>query len=249
MDNEQAKFILRSYRPGGLDAGDPVFLEALEHAARDPELAEWFRQERELDEALGVKLRGVTPPADLKASLLAARFAARASPWRSRLTWASAVAAVLIILAALSGLFSRPAPTDTLAEFRADMLQKMSSDDMPHLDKLPADRQQLDTWLTEREGPRGISLPAGLVGKAGVGCQMLGWRGSKVVFLCYEVSPGQLAHLFVIEKTAWPDLGSGGDPRIITDGKWSTASWVADGKTYVLAGTMSAQDVKALIDT
>jgi len=37
MNNQEAKFILAAYRPGGQDASDPLFAEALEQVRRDPD--------------------------------------------------------------------------------------------------------------------------------------------------------------------------------------------------------------------
>ena len=44
MNNQEAKFILGAYRPGGRDAVDPMFSEALAQAGRDPELRAWFEK-------------------------------------------------------------------------------------------------------------------------------------------------------------------------------------------------------------
>ena len=57
MDNQKAKFILQSWRPGGADAGDPHFHEALAQTGRAPDLAEWFAREQALDVAKGDALR------------------------------------------------------------------------------------------------------------------------------------------------------------------------------------------------
>ena len=46
ITNETAKFLLNAYRPNGADAQDPVFRDALEQAARDPELGAWFKEQR-----------------------------------------------------------------------------------------------------------------------------------------------------------------------------------------------------------
>jgi hypothetical protein len=64
MDNEEAKFILRAYRPNGADAGDAKFCAALEQAKRDPELARWFERELALDKTVAGKVRAITPEAN-----------------------------------------------------------------------------------------------------------------------------------------------------------------------------------------
>ena len=82
MNNEEAKLILQAYRPGGPDASDPLFAEALEHARRDPELQKWFAEQQTLDSLIQSKLRpAVAVPRDLKTNLLALRKIIRPVPW------------------------------------------------------------------------------------------------------------------------------------------------------------------------
>ena len=71
FDRDNAKLMLSAYRPNGADAQDPVFKEALELAQRDPELARWFRGERDFDQMISSKLRLIEPPVVLEAAILA----------------------------------------------------------------------------------------------------------------------------------------------------------------------------------
>lgn len=66
MDNEQAKFILQSFRPDGADAKDPDFAEALALAAEDRELGEWLTIERARDSAFASALTDLPIPKDLR---------------------------------------------------------------------------------------------------------------------------------------------------------------------------------------
>ncbi len=49
MDKEEARFILRCFRPDGADAENPDFAQALGWAAKDRELGEWLARERACD--------------------------------------------------------------------------------------------------------------------------------------------------------------------------------------------------------
>ena len=71
FDRDNAKLLLSAYRPNGADAQDPVFKEALELAQCDPELARWFRGERDFDQMISSKLRLIEPPVVLEAAILA----------------------------------------------------------------------------------------------------------------------------------------------------------------------------------
>ena len=71
ITNQSAKFVLNAYRPNGADAQDPVFRVALEQAARDPELAAWFKEQRSFDSLIADKLAEIQPPANLYSAILA----------------------------------------------------------------------------------------------------------------------------------------------------------------------------------
>ncbi len=72
MDKEQARFILRSFRPDGSDGSDPEFAEALKLAHEDIELGQWLANERTFDAAFAAALAGVTLPPALGNTILTA---------------------------------------------------------------------------------------------------------------------------------------------------------------------------------
>ena len=85
MNNVEAKLMLRACRPGGRDAADPCFAEALAQVERDLELQQWFANEQAFDLRMRDKLQAAVPvPAGLKARLLAQRKIAPALPWWRR---------------------------------------------------------------------------------------------------------------------------------------------------------------------
>lgn len=71
MDKEQARFILRSYRPDGADVSDPDFAEALALAMENRELGEWLASERAFDAAFAAALGSVDLPEHLHAEIVA----------------------------------------------------------------------------------------------------------------------------------------------------------------------------------
>lgn len=70
MDKEQARFLLRSFRPDGADAGSHDFAEALQIATEDRELGEWLAQERADDAAFANALNQVPIPESLRDEIL-----------------------------------------------------------------------------------------------------------------------------------------------------------------------------------
>ncbi|MEM1083494.1 MAG: hypothetical protein AAGI48_05190 [Verrucomicrobiota bacterium] len=77
MDKEEARFILRCFRPDGADAANPDFAEALQLAAADRELGEWLAKERAEDAAFAEMLGKLSLPQDLREEIMAGLAAER----------------------------------------------------------------------------------------------------------------------------------------------------------------------------
>ena len=71
MDKDEARFILRSFRPDGADANDPDFAEALKLAVENRELGEWLASERAFDSAFASALVKVDLPEYLREDIMA----------------------------------------------------------------------------------------------------------------------------------------------------------------------------------
>ncbi len=70
MDKEQARFVLRSFRPDGADVNDQDFAEALALAIENRELGEWLAEERAFDAAFAKALASVALPENLLQDIL-----------------------------------------------------------------------------------------------------------------------------------------------------------------------------------
>ena len=77
MDKDQARFILRSFRPDGADVGDPDFAEALMLAMENRELGEWLAAERAFDAQFANALGAVDLPENLRDDIIACLAAER----------------------------------------------------------------------------------------------------------------------------------------------------------------------------
>jgi len=71
MDKEEARFVLRCFRPDGADADDSDFAAALQLAASDRELGEWLARERAQDAAFSEALGRLALPDGLREEILA----------------------------------------------------------------------------------------------------------------------------------------------------------------------------------
>jgi hypothetical protein len=72
MNTSEAKERLFLYR-GPIDDADPQFEEALAHARRDPELAEWMREQTGSYDTIRSKLREIEPPSGLAEKIIRKR--------------------------------------------------------------------------------------------------------------------------------------------------------------------------------
>lgn len=244
MTNEEAKFILSAYRPNGRDASDPSMAEALEQAARDPELAAWFREERLLDEIISAKLADVSVPPDLKPMILAGHRVMGTSAGPSRflrgLRWA---ALFLICAGALIWLnLGDKGPNAPLARFRSDMTAHLASK-MGRLDFRANSLSEVRQWLSQEHAIAELDVPQLLAAKGTMGCQILEWNGAKVTLVCFDMGNREMAHLLVVDREAFSSLPDSTEPMVSQSGGWTTASWVKRDRVYLLAGRGERPDL------
>jgi hypothetical protein len=233
MNNEEAKLILQGYRPGGQDANNLRFREALEQAQRDPELARWFAYEQALDSRISAKVRtAVSPPARLKAQLLAQQnIVRRVTRWRQP-AWQLAAAACLALLIIVAAVWLRPRGASGFAQYRSEMAE-FAGHKLDRLDLMTRDVAELRRWLAQNNSDADFVLPAGLDGRPSVGCRLLAWKGKKVSLICFELQNHQMAHLIVIDRGALRG-GPTESPVLSRVGEMATASWSRANKTYLL---------------
>jgi hypothetical protein len=246
MNQEEAKAILQACRPGGRDAGDPLFAEALALAQRDPELQKWLAQEQALDAALQAKLREAMPiPFGLKTRLLAQRKAIRPKAWWLRPAWFVPAAAALVLFAALAAVWVRQANAPQFAALRETLLQNSMMMD-GHLGLMAQDMTKIQDWLKEKSAPADFALPAALHDAMLKGCKVLDWHGQKVTMLCLGAG-GKHMDLFVIDCTRFRDFTPTETAQFAQAGGMSTAIWRNGQKTYLLAASGEESMLRKLL--
>ncbi|HEX4141898.1 MAG TPA: hypothetical protein VHY09_16235, partial [Candidatus Methylacidiphilales bacterium] len=72
MDRKEAQLILSALRPGGPEANEPIFTEALALAESDAELKAWWQAQENFDRKVAAKLREVPVPASLRIEIITA---------------------------------------------------------------------------------------------------------------------------------------------------------------------------------
>lgn len=247
MNNDEAKFILSAYRPGGADASDTRFAEAMAQAERDPELTAWFESERQFDAAVAAALNAVPPPRDLRAKILAGGEASRPRTWSPRRS-VLALAAGLVLLAALASIWLSRAPG--LAGWQRDALATIPKfgTGAETFDLVDRDPVALQRFLQTRNAPAPEALPAALRSLPSLGCKTITSDGRAVSIICFKMRTGESIHLVVTEENSL-SRPPPAEPRFVAEAGWATASWSAHGRACMLATKGSEKDLRAVLET
>lgn len=233
MNRRKAKQLLEVYRVNEMDASDPQFVEALQHAQSDPKLAQWFADQRRFDRIVSDSLRALTVPGDLKAGILEDRKVVRPPFWQ---TWRfrAAAAACLVALATVIALVTAN-PTAQFPNLRSSLVDKAWSAEGRHLEFESSDIARVKQWLARRFVSTDVHLPAGLQGAKLVGCRVVETDGLRVPMLCLADGSKHL-HLFVVDGVTLTDAPERRAPDFEKCSGWKTAAWRQGGQTYVLTG-------------
>lgn len=235
MNNQEAKLILQAYRPGGRDASDPLFAEALEQAQRDPELQKWFAEEQALDSHIQSKLQtAVTVPPHLKANLLALRKIVRPVPWWYQ-PMKLATAAAVVFLIGLAAFLLLPQKPAQLARFREKMV-RYSMREPGHVTFASHDITKIQQWLRDQGVDASFELPGGLQVKSAHGCRVIDWNGRKASMICFVLATGEHMDFFVMDRAGLPDLPGNGAPQFASADGLTTATWTKGSRIYLLTG-------------
>ena len=164
MDNQTAKEILSAYRPGGEDANDPFFHEALAQCEHDPEMRCWFTEQRAFDEQISYSLDTIRAPESGKRAILAlaetgGSESTHPSFWRRHRSLLALAASLIMAFVLVSTISSSrdadPAPVHASAPTK---LTDWIAQAMP-LEFRHEDTSAVLTWLAERGAPTPKKLP------------------------------------------------------------------------------------------
>jgi hypothetical protein len=247
MDNREAKFILNAYRPGGQDASDPLFAEALEQARRDPVLQRWFSESIAFDTTMTEKLRATEVPPDLRENILAGVKVSR--PLRSPfIKWA--IAAALISIAVLGSLIWHEArKLSGLAPWQNQALDVVSSLVRNELsfDAQSHNPGELVAWLRANHAPAAKALPQDLDRLESLGCKTFSWNGIPISVICFKRQDGGLIHLVTANASGARDRALKGKAEFLQQGHWATATWREGEVVYMLALEGSRDQLRAYL--
>ncbi len=242
MDNQEAKFILKAYRPGGADAGNAVFCVAVAQAQLDPELHAWFEQEQARDKVVAAKLKSVPIPAGLRGSILAGgKMSAARRLWWQQPTWLAMAASVAILLTAAVTWQLRGPRTDW------SQLAAQISDDAAHGERHGSHGQaagQLVALLSQATTKLCEPLPIDLGRLKADGCRTFTVAGHEIMEVCFVRNGGEF-HLYVMVRPQSRDLPHG--PIYAVQNGLHSVMWTDPRFLYVMASDKDEAALRALL--
>ncbi|MEI6322266.1 MAG: hypothetical protein WCP60_04085 [bacterium] len=249
MTTQEAKLILQAYRTGSADEADPFFTEALELARIDTDLGAWFERQSAFDQKMVGALESEIPPAGLRDAILARKTSPLAlkqsKPYRPLSMLVSLTAAIVLFVGIVS--FHHGSGRMTVAAFSREALDIKEQGKIA-LEKMSSDPQSLRKWLADRGAPSDFVLPQGLKGVSSFGCQSFDIGGNKVSLICFDLGNNQVAHLFVVDKSALADASQSSLPQMHVDKGLAFATWTSGNKCFVLTGdNVSKEKLQKLI--
>ncbi len=247
MDNEEAKLILSTWRPGqDAGEGDALLEEALALMENDSSLADWFAQQCAMDAAMSGALSTVEPPAHLREAILAsARITSFPARRRLPLAWLAAAACVVLALG-VAFLLPNRSGSLSLAKLKAEIPGLTSAHAHSFADG-GGDLEKIRSWLAAHGGVADFTIPAGLVNRGAVGCEVASINGTKVSILCFHLDEGRTAHLYIVDRAQMAEAPPPGTPQINQQGAYAVASWSQNGNAYFLAQQGSAEGLRQLL--
>jgi hypothetical protein len=250
MTSQEVKESLLLFRPQVDDEHDPDFAPALAQVQNDPELKKWFEQHCARQRAISSGFERLPVPEGLKEQILSER-PRQITPSRRPKTLALvlAVAPLLMLLGFAVIYFRGPSVTD-FPTYRQAMVGKTIR--YPKMDLETDDLGKIRRYLAEHGGQKDYVLPAGLQALAGTGCKILDWRGKRISMVCFNSGKNGNPQtpdlfLFILDRSGVqpPSGHCGGPGPDIADVKsLATAGWINGEKTYLLAGSGSADFLK-----
>lgn len=237
MTDNQAKEILKLYRPDTADAEDSSFAEALALCERSPELKNWFTEHCALYAALRDKFKEIPVPEGLRQQILSERKVHSVPLWQKAVLLAGAVA--VVGLAVWHMPWPKPHEPHDFAHYRAYMVGQV--DRGYYMQQATTNLDQIRLFLASKGAISNYVVPANLQKNAiAAGCVGSEFESKPVSMICFQTTPMKPtdSDLWLIVTADSTTTGNPTSATPVIDKSIkgiTTASWTDKGKTYVLA--------------
>jgi hypothetical protein len=219
----------------------------------DAELAEWFRHECELDEAIAARLKECPVPADLRQAVVTGQRSQRQAASRPMVWWRSpalAWAAAIVLLLGAGFWFGRGNGSGVgLTEFREDMTAHLRTGlvfDYPGSGHPDSEPVNLERWLVEQGGFQRMQFPAELQNARGLGCKLFEFQGMKAALVCFSLPDREVVHLFVVDGGRFAEREFDVSRCTSRCNEYNTYAWRTNQQVFLLAGGLETDQLRHL---
>jgi hypothetical protein len=236
MNKDEAKFLLRAFRPKSPDAQDPLFAEPLKAAQNDPELCAWLKSEEAFDATIAQKLRETQPPEGLEEAILAGVRASQlhrprrtVSPW-----WIGLAVAACLALAAVTTYQLSHHGRPGAQQFAAMAMNDLENFHFQHEGNPP----KLAPLLAEFAStplPLPAHLKVNLDQLAKDHCRMVNFAGWQGYEICFQ-REGVWFHLYAGHADGLKSIADAhaAGSNVFSKGKLSATTWRDGNVAYAL---------------
>lgn len=245
MDKQEAKFILSSYTLDNEPSNDERYIAARGLAESDAELADWWKTQKQADQAISKSLRSFAVPPDLQSALRLTI----ADKERKRLRFASArkwfsIAAAFMFCSYLFFEYG----IDRSDDYEGPLAQRALdyAVDGPRLSYFNRDTTKLKTWLTDNGFDLPSQLPPKLLALEGVGCRPLNWSDEGVALMCFNADT--VYHLFVGKEKDFPAFEASENIGYAQQGNgWTVSKWKDQDYLLVLTAKATVDEMSQFL--
>jgi hypothetical protein len=242
MNNNEAKFLLCAYRPGGRDADDPAFAAALAQARRDPALGAWFAREQAFDTVMATQLGSIAPPPGLREAILTGASVSRVPHSERRWPVWLALAASVALLLGLGAVWKMRSAKQ-MDPLMAFILHDAQFEKHGGFGEAAGDLQR----MLENPATRLASgLPVDFAKLRTTGCRTLSFVGHDVLEICFSRG-GSEFHIYMAQSVDFPQVASTAGPHMMKRGGWSAMQWADAQHVYVVATAADPAALRALL--
>lgn len=243
MNDNEAKFLLRAFRPDGSDAQDPRFADALAHTEKSPALRAWLKREKAFDLAVAGKLREVQPPAVLRDAISAGGRVSQRSRLRwKNFGWLALAASVALTLTVTLRLQHTGSSARDFAEFALTELATASDQ---HHGGGP-EHATLQARLTHSTLPLPGNARLDPAELRRVGCHTVAFAGHEVFEICFA-RDGKMFHLYAARTKDFAAGTVTANALVMSKGRFAATAWKDSEFTYALVTDAGTEALRRLI--
>lgn len=249
MTLDEAKLLLDATTlSDGTEPADEALLRAREMMQRNPALADWIKNRRNFDERAAQALENVPVPEGIRERILQRIDKQKPQPRAKGAPWTLfALAACIVFAVAWLGWWM-PQKATEVSKWESDSLATVAglNDGKLQLDLQKNDLSVVKGFLAKAGSPVPGGLPKIFASMPLVGCKVFKADGHPASVVCFEMAPGKLAHLVVLNVPPSASKVPIGNPFFEEHGDWHTANWSDGHQTYMIGTRASMDELKRL---